>query len=41
MNNSNIFTFDDDLFKKLPEFVKEVHDSGMHYIPLIGICKFE
>ncbi|XP_011299227.1 lysosomal alpha-glucosidase isoform X3 [Fopius arisanus] len=35
MKNSNDFTYDDDKFKGLPEFVQEIHGVGMHYIPLI------
>ncbi|KAJ8974175.1 hypothetical protein NQ317_004852 [Molorchus minor] len=35
MNNSNDFTYDKENFKGLPEFVKELHTRGMHYIPLI------
>lgn len=35
MNNSNDFTYDNSNFKGLPRFVKELHEKGMHYIPLI------
>lgn len=35
MNNSNDFTYDHVNFKELPDFVKELHAKGMHYIPLI------
>lgn len=35
MNNSNDFTYDKENFKGLPEFVRELHSKGMHYIPLI------
>lgn len=35
MNNSNDFTYDKTNFKDLPKFIKELHDRGMHYIPLI------
>lgn len=35
MNNSNDFTYNKEKFKELPEFVKELHSKGMHYIPLI------
>lgn len=35
MLNSNDFTYDKDNFKGLPDFVKELHSRGMHYIPLI------
>lgn len=35
MQSSNDFTYDKVNFKGLPEFVKDLHDRGMHYIPLI------
>lgn len=35
MNNSNDFTYDKENFRGLPEFVKELHSKGMHYIPII------
>lgn len=35
MDNSNDFTYDKINFHGLPAFVKELHDNGMHYIPLI------
>lgn len=35
MNNSNDFTYDKLNFKELPEFIKNLHEKGMHYIPLI------
>ncbi|XP_013172172.1 PREDICTED: uncharacterized protein LOC106121193 [Papilio xuthus] len=35
MKNGNDFTYDDVKFKGLPEFVKELHDAGMHYMVLI------
>lgn len=35
MNNSNDFTYDKQNFKGLPDFVKELHSKGMHYIPII------
>lgn len=35
MNNSNDFTYDKENFRGLPEFVKDLHSRGMHYIPLI------
>ncbi|KAF5269885.1 hypothetical protein FQR65_LT05683 [Abscondita terminalis] len=35
MNNSNDFTYDTANFKGLPEFVQDLHNKGMHYIPLI------
>lgn len=35
MNNSNDFTYDHENFKDLPGFVKELHQRGMHYIPLV------
>lgn len=35
MNNSNDFTYDTKNFKDLPNFIKSLHDKGMHYIPLI------
>lgn len=35
MNSSNDFTYDPQNFKGLPEFVKDLHQQGMHYIPLI------
>nr|XP_022907549.1 lysosomal alpha-glucosidase-like [Onthophagus taurus] len=35
MNSSNDFTYDHENFKDLPQFVKELHEKGMHYVPLI------
>lgn len=35
MDNQNDFTYDKENYKGLPAFVKELHDNGMHYIPLI------
>lgn len=35
MDNQNDFTYDKENYKGLPAFVKELHDKGMHYIPLI------
>lgn len=35
MNNSNDFTYDKGNFRDLPEFVKDLHARGMHYIPLV------
>ncbi|XP_033207574.1 lysosomal alpha-glucosidase-like isoform X2 [Belonocnema kinseyi] len=35
MDKNNDFTFDKIKFKELPEFVKNLHEEGMHYIPLI------
>ncbi|XP_074111651.1 lysosomal alpha-glucosidase isoform X1 [Cotesia typhae] len=35
MDNNNDFTYNKDRFKSLPEFVNEIHEAGMHYIPLI------
>ncbi|XP_014207226.1 lysosomal alpha-glucosidase-like isoform X2 [Copidosoma floridanum] len=35
MDKNNDFTYDKTKFKDLPKFVKELHDAGMHYIPLI------
>ena len=35
MDKHNDFTFDKIKFKELPEFVKNLHDEGMHYVPLI------
>lgn len=35
MDRRNDFTYDRVLFKGLPQFVKELHKRGMHYIPLI------
>lgn len=34
MVNRNDFTLSTD-FKKLPEFVNELHSKGMHYVPII------
>ncbi|CAG4950910.1 unnamed protein product [Colias eurytheme] len=34
MKNANDFTYDTDKFAGLPEFVKELHDAGMHYVML-------
>ncbi|KAJ8950170.1 hypothetical protein NQ314_008023 [Rhamnusium bicolor] len=35
MNNSNDFTYDKQNFEGLPEFIDDLHNRGMHYIPLI------
>ncbi|EEZ99945.2 lysosomal alpha-glucosidase [Tribolium castaneum] len=35
MKSSNDFTYDSVNFKGLPQFVKDLHLKGMHYIPLI------
>lgn len=35
MNNSNDFTYDKEKFGDLPEFIKDLHARGMHYLPLI------
>lgn len=35
MNKNNDFTYDQVKFNELPEFVKNLHNDGMHYIPLI------
>ncbi|XP_039303833.1 lysosomal alpha-glucosidase isoform X2 [Solenopsis invicta] len=35
MDKNNDFTYNKEKFKDLPEFVKEIHAAGMHYIPLI------
>jgi lysosomal alpha-glucosidase len=35
MHNQNDFTYDKIKFGDLPEFVKYLHDNGMHYVPLI------
>ncbi|XP_073947541.1 lysosomal alpha-glucosidase-like [Choristoneura fumiferana] len=35
MNNSNDFTYDKVNYAGLPEFVKKVHNEGMHYMVLI------
>lgn len=35
MDNRNDFTYDKVNFKGLPQFVKDLHAKGMHYIPLI------
>ncbi|XP_069701371.1 lysosomal alpha-glucosidase-like [Periplaneta americana] len=35
MERWNDFTYDKEKFKGLPEFVNELHQAGMHYIPLI------
>ncbi|XP_031785913.1 lysosomal alpha-glucosidase-like [Nasonia vitripennis] len=35
MDNNNDFTYDKTKFKDLPNFIQEIHDAGMHYIPLI------
>ena len=35
MDMSNDFTYDHDKFAGLPEFVQEVHQAGMHYVPII------
>ena len=35
MQKGNDFTWDTELFAKLPEFVDDLHRNGRHYIPLI------
>ena len=35
MDKHNDFTYDKIKFKELPEFVKSLHEDGMHYIPII------
>lgn len=35
MNNSNDFTYDRKTYEGLPGFVRELHEKGMHYIPLV------
>ncbi|XP_011503322.1 PREDICTED: lysosomal alpha-glucosidase-like [Ceratosolen solmsi marchali] len=35
MDKRNDFTYDKTKFKGLPNFIKEIHIAGMHYIPLI------
>lgn len=36
MRDHNDFTYDKEHFAGLPEFVKEVHNEGMHYVIIIG-----
>lgn len=35
MEHNNDFTYDKDKFADLPKFVQELHDKGMHYVPLV------
>ncbi|XP_050301021.1 lysosomal alpha-glucosidase-like [Anthonomus grandis grandis] len=35
MNNSNDFTYDKENYDGLPRFVNELHERGMHYVPLV------
>lgn len=35
MIKNNGFTYDKVNFKELPQFVEELHDRGMHYVPII------
>jgi lysosomal alpha-glucosidase len=35
MNNSNDFTVDNKTFGGLEDYVKHLHDIGMHYVPII------
>jgi len=35
MQRGNDFTWDTELFAKLPDFVDDLHRNGRHYIPLI------
>ncbi|XP_058803862.1 lysosomal alpha-glucosidase-like isoform X1 [Phymastichus coffea] len=35
MDKNNDFTYDKTKFKDLPNFIKELHNARMHYIPLI------
>ncbi|KAJ8686732.1 hypothetical protein QAD02_022526 [Eretmocerus hayati] len=35
MDKNNDFTYDKINFKGLPDFIKEIHSVGMHYIPII------
>ncbi|XP_065342512.1 lysosomal alpha-glucosidase-like [Cloeon dipterum] len=43
MQRGNDFTWDSELFAKLPEFVDDLHKAGRHYVPLIdaGIASGE
>lgn len=41
MHDNNDFTYDKVNFAGLPEFVKEIHDEGMHYVVIIGKFFFE
>ncbi|KAG8228221.1 hypothetical protein J437_LFUL004346 [Ladona fulva] len=35
MSQANDFTYDNQTFHGLPEFIEELHKMGMHYIPII------
>lgn len=35
MQNANDFTIDPDHYVDLPNFVQEVHEAGMHYVPIL------
>ena len=35
MNQYRNFEYDNENFKGLPEFIKSLHDKGMHYVPII------
>lgn len=35
MHNNNDFTIDQEKYRTLPEFVKEVHEAGMHYVLIL------
>ncbi|XP_060802537.1 lysosomal alpha-glucosidase [Amyelois transitella] len=35
MQNRNDFTYDQVRYKGLPDFVKELHDAGMHYVMIV------
>jgi len=43
MDSAKDFTYDKEKFSGLPEFVKELHSVGMHYVPIIdpGISNAE
>jgi alpha-glucosidase (family GH31 glycosyl hydrolase) len=37
LNNYRDFTYDDVSYKGLPEFIDELHDKHMHYIPILDL----
>lgn len=41
MDRQNDFTYDKKNFKELPEFVDELHERGMHYVPIIVSSDFD
>ena len=35
MTNNNDFTVDQDRYGNLPELINDIHNAGMHYVPIV------